>query len=261
MANATAGQDETSSDEELKAEKKGLKEQMNSWKLCAAVGPIGMQDLDIRKRRKILRALLVVLCAGIVFTVLGVWGAYAKRKFGLHTLRWVSLHLNTGGDESAYAGIRVLCKDGGALQSTSCTPFSEVNCAAAYHHSSACLSCVERSGKMFIPVAMALITYLKLTHDTYERYMGIDSNCGKVGSLFCTLVGNTNFLFALLSYWTTCVKMLKTDITSAHIGPGFACIMIAALIKTVVGCVIFALPVQAFNPEDEKLEDTDEESD
>lgn len=246
------------SDDDLKTEKKGLKDRMSSWKLCAMLGPLGVKNLDLKRRRYILSSMLTLLSLGIFLSFLGVWGAYAGRKFGLHMLRWASFTQRTG-VESVFAGIRQLCREGNN-QPTACDSFDQLNCKA-YYQSSDCLNCVDRSSKMFIPVAMALLTYLKLTHDVYNRYKGIDSNCGKVGSLFCTLVGNTNFIFALVSYQTTCVKMLKTDVTAAHVGPGFTCIAVAAVIKTVVGFATLALPVHAFTEEDIERAEDDSEAD
>eukprot|EP00931_Biecheleriopsis_adriatica_P000457 TRINITY_DN10048_c0_g1_i3.p1 TRINITY_DN10048_c0_g1~~TRINITY_DN10048_c0_g1_i3.p1 ORF type:complete len:247 (-),score=27.38 TRINITY_DN10048_c0_g1_i3:138-824(-) len=215
---AESGSDSEAS-QSLNDEKDEKETGCGSYPPCQWLGPVGV-DMSLQRRRMVLKIAMGLIAVGSFLTTLAVWGAFSSPKTGLSLLRWMTIEkaVTVGAHElkqEVYAGAKYFCTFGNL--GDKCDEISDMQCSKLPHED-LCKGCQERAKKMLIPVVIAFLTYLKLFKGTYDRYVGKDSNCAKFGDLFSTLVGNTNFIFALVQYNSTCVLQEVCKCTSRRAG-------------------------------------------
>lgn len=127
---------------------------------------------------------------------------------------------------------------------TTSTLWDEHNCVYDYCH-----QCKDACGSTYNAVIVSLITSLpQLMTDIQRSTRRGDLNCQKVMGVVTGMIGTLSSLSSLSLYADGCLNNLPTsdvlgDSITYSFGPGFACLLLATLLKPFDVLVHFVTPV------------------
>jgi len=246
-------------------EEEGVHGYLGSFICCRTVAPISVPFLQ-QNRQQILHVAHVLCAFALLLSFLAYWGGFAWGNT-LARLSWVTVHGPLG---TAHAGVKWLCWDlpsppeegtfgdgqgafgDGHGTYWRCETWVEFDCSKSPAGKEACELCKVQAHALTFSVFMAVGTFYSFYTKTGERLNGHDSNFTKFMACFSALIGGTNFLVAILSYWHSCVFSAGESDLRVHAGVGLICMSFAAVLKVLMGLVHLGLPVEH---SDKKVDD------
>jgi hypothetical protein len=217
----------------------------SSWACCRAVASIELPELE-QHRAFVLQACLVLTGVGVFLCFVGFGGGYSASPFVMHHAPWI--YGTVKGKFAFYGGVKYVCVDR-ADGKELCHSWSREKICDSALAGDACEACRIASDGIAFSVLISVITYLLFANKTHARWQGEDSAFVKFTASVMCLIGSLNFLIALWTYDNTCIRVAKemdsVDITS---GAGYRCIVLATILKGLLGMAHLALPVRPQSP-------------
>lgn len=236
----------------------GFNDYLGSFICCRTLAPVQFSALQ-QNRQQVLRVTHWLCAISVLLSVIAYWGGFAHTDT-LSRLSWITVH---GPQGTAYAGVRWICYDlpseppegtfGDRVSGTyktsegsywRCETWAEFDCATSPAGEAACSLCKVQAHGIVFSVMLAGYTAYSFYKTTGQRLDGDDSNWTKFSACNAALIGGTNFLLAMLSYWKSCVLSAHESDLHVHTGVGLVCILIAAVLKVPMGLVHLGLPVE-----------------
>lgn len=216
-----------------------------AWLCCRTLAPIEVRAMQLH-RHAVLTTCLAMAGLGAALAAVGFLGGFSSSKAVLMHAPWIVVDLQHG--TKSYAGVKYVCTDFGPFIGVRCKSWSNDDMCDGRIVGGAtevCEACQSASTTIAFSVFLALLTYLTFAWKTYQRCSGADSPCVKFVASFVTLVGAVNFLTALSTYKMTCIAVAETDPrVDVHVGLGFHCLVIATVLKVIMGGLHLCLPVE-----------------
>jgi len=210
-----------------------------------------------RRRLFVLDAIMVLTGSGIVLSALAMIGGLGEGEL-LANLSWITFWSPVA---RRYGGIRYMCseKQNSAWHCSrlddlecnitimNCTNWLDIACqhrqAMSKVVQAQCTTCRNESQALLFPTIVGSVMYLKILHGTYERHRGRDTAINKLGTVGGSVFGGLATLWIIMVYCNTCVLSAQRNEPGlvAVMGPGFACMALATLMKILVGLLHLGL--------------------
>lgn len=243
-------------------------EGVQAWRCCTALAAVEVPALE-RHRQRLLFACLAMAVAGVALSAAGFFGGYSESRAVVTRLPWIVGQLAESGKQF-HGGVTHVCADRAGREAVAATawlqlrersgqppgpaPAHQAGCYSWSHDAVCkargaatvpCEACKDASVEIGVAVGIALATYVSFSLKTYQRWKGEDSNLNKFISSVLTIIGAFNFLFALWTFDTTCIKVAERfDGIDMRAGLGYKCLVLATLLKVPMGALHMALPVR-----------------
>jgi hypothetical protein len=237
-------------------EEEGYQEYLGSYFPCTLLAPVDFPCLEDH-RVEVLWLSQILCVVAVILSFLAFWGGFSHTGT-LRSLPWVHVISDKG---HSYAGVKWVCWDlpyapdhgtfgddagvvlAGSGQYFQCEMWADHACTASPAPRE-CRICKMHAVGMAFSVFMAVFSFIGLFNSTSKRLDGKDSNFVKFMAVMSCLVGGTNFLFASMSYWYSCV--LSAHVMGHQVKTGIALwfILSAAAFKVAMGFVHLGLPVE-----------------
>lgn len=240
-------------------EEEGYQAYLGGFTPCVKLAPVSFAFLQNNRKMALYIAHFVCLFC-VILSVVSFWGAFSHTTT-LASIPWAALDGPTG---KANAGVKWVCwdlpdpppkgtfwgdgtdfvvktKHGGFWE---CQTWYDFDCTQSPSGADACESCKHQTKTIAFSVFMAVSSFWGFYSQTGQREHGEDSNYVKFMACFSCLVGGTNFLVSILTYWYTCIYSAQKLGLDVSPGLGLKCMLIAAFLKVVMGVVHLGLPVE-----------------
>lgn len=217
-------------------------EGVEAWRVCAAVAAVEVPALE-RHRHQLLLACLAMALAGVALSAAGFCGGYSESRAVLTRLPWIVGQRAESGLQF-HGGVTHVCADR-AGREAGCYSWSRDAVCQARAAAGPCEACRTACLEIGFSVVIALATYASFALKTHQRWKGEDSNLTKFIASVLAIIGALNFLFALWTFDTTCIKVAERfDSVDMRAGLGYKCLVLATLLKVPMGALHLALPVR-----------------
>lgn len=217
---------------------------LDSWICCRAVAGIELPQAE-RHRTVLMAGCFVGAGVGVLLASIGFLGGYSQSSSIVSLAPWITGKVDQGWTFNG--GIRYICVDGRG-DGAGCHPWSREGICQTRTASEACEACKVASGGLVFSALIAMVTYVTFVQKTRARFKGEDTPMVKFIASVMTMIGALNFTVALITYHETCIKIAKNfQSVDVRAGFGYKCILLATVLKVVMGGIHLVLPVRPYD--------------